>query len=267
MNIKPLPLLSALALAWALLAGCSTMSDTSRAHTRAPYEPTALIIADEHGPLSADELDLRRPAIINYLVNRGYMNSPDALVDNPAEASRFIRVILSADGGFRITEFTLGNRARQIVTSNHIPGHSDSSYSSRGYTHYSAYANQPYYYEPPVIYIPPPPYSPPHDQTHHPRHDYRPRDNDNRNHPPHPDRPDDARRHPPRSDDGREHPRRDHDPGNGRNWSDGPGRSTNPPPTPPPAPSYTPPPPRNDPPPAKHDNHRLDENRHRPNEP
>lgn len=268
MNTKPLPLLSLLALAAALLAGCSTMLDKSQARTSAPFEPTALIIADEDGPLTADELELRRPAIISYLVSRGYLSNRSALVDNPAEASRFIRVILSSGGGFRITEFTLGNRARQIVTSSYIPGHSDSYNYTSDYRYYSSYANQPYYYEPPVVHTPPPPYSPPKDRNDRPRHDYRRHDNNDRNHRPRTDQPDDTDRRPRRSDDGREHPRRDHDPGSGRNWSGGTHRDPNAAPaSPPPAPVYSPPPPRNDLRPAQAHGEARFEERHRPNEP
>lgn len=101
----------------ACLAGCqSRVEAPPAAQTRAPFEPTAIIIADERGPLDADELARRRPGIIQYLVSRGYLQSPDAVVENPALASRFIRVVLSPGGSFRITEFTLGNRARQIQT-------------------------------------------------------------------------------------------------------------------------------------------------------
>lgn len=135
MNPRPLALALAFAIAIAGLTGCSTVREPSRARTAAPFEPTALIIADERGPLTADELAAHRPAIIQYLVNRGYLESPDALVDNPAVASRFIRVILSPGGSFRITEFTLGNRARHITTTSFIPGHSDDygEYGRHGY--------------------------------------------------------------------------------------------------------------------------------------
>jgi len=116
--MNPLPLLRALLLATGLatLAGCQHVVAPPTPQTLAPFEPTAIIIADERGPLDADELARRRPGIIQYLVARGYLQSPDAVVDNPALASRFIRVVLSSGGGFRITEFTLGNRARQIHT-------------------------------------------------------------------------------------------------------------------------------------------------------
>ncbi len=258
MNAKPLSFLFALALACTLLAGCQTVLDATQARTAAPFEPTALIIADEDGPLTADELALRRPAIISYLVNRGYLDTPNALVDNPAAASRFIRVILSAGGGFRITEFTLGNRARRIVTSSYIPGHADSYHYSSGYGYYSSYVNQPYYYEPPVVYTPPPPYTPPKDRNDHPDHDYRPRDNDNRNHSPRADRREDPGRHYRRGDDGRDRTPRDHDSGSGRNWSGGHRRDNTPAPAPapPPAPSYSPPP-RNDPPPPSERDERI----------
>lgn len=240
MNAKPLPFLFALALACTLLAGCQTMLDTTQARTAAPFEPTALIIADESGPLSADELAARRPAIISYLVSRGYLSDPGALVDNPADASRFIRVILSAGGGFRITEFTLGNRARQIVTSSYIPGHSDSYAHSSGYGYHSSYLNQPHYHEPPVVHAPPPP-----KDRHDPRRrDYRPRDHDNQ---PRPDRTGDTGRLHRRYDDDRDRPPRDRDSGHGRNGSGGNHRDH--PPAPPPAPVYSPPP-QNDPPPV-----------------
>lgn len=110
-----------LLLALASLSGCNALREPSSAHTSAPYEPTALIIADESRPLTVEELAAQRPAIVAYLVKRGYLKTADAIVDNPAQASRIIRVILSPSGSFRITEFTLGNRARRIMTSSFTP--------------------------------------------------------------------------------------------------------------------------------------------------
>lgn len=119
MSVQPLALFLLLTLA--SLAGCNALREPSSAHTAAPYEPTALIIADETRPLTVEELAAQRPAIVAYLVRRGYLETPDAIVDNPAQASRIIRVILSPSGSFRITEFTLGNRARRIMTSSFAP--------------------------------------------------------------------------------------------------------------------------------------------------
>lgn len=177
MTPKPLALSLAIAFAVAGLTGCNTMMEPSRARTSAPYEPTALIIADETGPLTADELAAHRPAIIQYLVSRGYLETPDALVDNPAAASRFIRVILSPGGSFRITEFTLGNRARQVITSSYIPGHSDDydGYGRYGYYNYltaRAYNDPPAYSPAPSAPAPDYQPAPPSDR----RGNYRPTD-------------------------------------------------------------------------------------------
>lgn len=122
MHAQPAALILLLALA--PLAGCNALREPSSAHTTAPYEPTALIIADESRPLTVEELAAQKPAIVAYLVKRGYLETADAIVDNPAQASRIIRVILSPSGSFRITEFTLGNRARRIMTSSFAPGRS-----------------------------------------------------------------------------------------------------------------------------------------------
>lgn len=164
-----------LLLASASFVGCGTVQDASSARTSAPFEPTALIIADESGPLTADELATHRPAIIEYLVRRGYLETPDTLVDNPALASRFIRVILSPGGSFRITEFTLGNRARQIITTSYYPGHSDDYHDARyGYYNYTnARPDHPRFDPGPAT--PPAVQPPPGSRPERPRDETRPR--------------------------------------------------------------------------------------------
>jgi hypothetical protein len=155
--------------------GCGHLQETTSARTSAPFEPTALIIADETGPLTADELAAHRPAIVAYLVRRGYLETPEALVDNPALASRFIRVILSPGGSFRITEFTLGNRARQIITTSYYPGHSDDYHDARyGYYNYTN-ARPDYPRVDPGPAIPPTMQPPPSSPPDRPRDDNRPR--------------------------------------------------------------------------------------------
>lgn len=237
MIAKPPALVLTLILALGWLAGCNTVSDVNSARTAAPFEPTALIIADETGPLTADELATHRPKIIQYLVSRGYLKTPDALVDNPALASRFIRVILSPGGGFRITEFTLGNRARQIITTSFYPGHSDDYYDHGRYGYYLG--AQPYYEIPaPRRAAPPDSYRPPTGK------------------PPVVQRPtgDHPRRHGRRvNPEGRsETPRSDYADRGGGNGGSGSA------PTPP---SYAPPEPRSADGDSRH------EERHRPNEP
>lgn len=156
-TLPPIRALVLLALALASVAGCQRVAEPARHQTRAPFEPTALIIADERGPLDADELARRRPAVIQYLVSRGYLSSPDALVDNPAQASRFIRVVFSPGGSFRITEFTLGNRARQIHTTSSLPGRSLSLMGAETYLHLGHGSADPYIlYEPLLPYSAPP---------------------------------------------------------------------------------------------------------------
>jgi hypothetical protein len=121
MNFPRLILPTAIVAAVLSIAGCGQATSPTIAQTRAPTEPTALIIADEGGPLSAEAMAIRRPMVVQYLVSRGYISSPDDLVDNPAGASRFIRVVFAPGGGFRITEFTLGNRSRQMLFSGFAP--------------------------------------------------------------------------------------------------------------------------------------------------
>lgn len=185
MTPKPLAFLPALALAAAALPGCNSTLDTTQARTAAPFEPTALFIVDETRPLTVEELAAQRPAIVGYLVRRGYLESPGALVDNPALASRIIRVILSPSGSFRISEFTLGNRARHIVTTRIIPGHSDGyDYSYGYYLTARPYPEPPAYSPapsaPPGGYQPTPPADRP-PRVHRP--DERPRRHERRIHP------------------------------------------------------------------------------------
>ncbi|HYC70115.1 MAG TPA: hypothetical protein VEB66_02850 [Opitutaceae bacterium] len=192
----------ALLVASAWLAGCTTVQDASSARTAAPFEPTLLIIADERGPLTADELAAHRPAIVDYLVRRGYLESPDEVIDNPALASRFIRVILSPGGSFRITEFTLGNRARQVITAGYYPGHSDDYPDHTRYGYYNYYNARPDYprTDPgPTLAPPASPPSAPAPSIERPRTDERPRRFERRINP--------EGRGPERSP--REHPRND----------------------------------------------------------
>ena len=206
----------------------------------------------ETGSLSPEQLAAERERVIDYLRSREVLSATDVLVDDLATADRIIRVVVGADGGYKISYFGDNRQLAWSPSRRAAPSVTDDWYLSSapyafgflgaGYLYYDygwpyfdywhRYGSSPYgpgypgyaYRPPPVVVVPPPPAKP--DRPHGPRPDKPdrpPKSPDVAGHPghPHPRPPQagpDGRPGRPARPDVAPRPGRGNPPDGGRDW-------------------------------------------------
>ncbi|HET7535233.1 MAG TPA: hypothetical protein VFJ90_02180 [Candidatus Didemnitutus sp.] len=172
------------ALVTTILSGCHSVPANKPAVTYILPPPTALVITVESAAMTEEEYQARRSELINYLIERGYIQSEGDLVAEEAGARRLIRATLGADGGFKISVFNFESEAvadPAVVVAAEIPAYYYDDYYYYGFAPvpFYGYASWPAYYPiyPSYPLCPPPsyphvPYCAPAAPSHH--SNYRP---------------------------------------------------------------------------------------------
>jgi len=103
MPVRKAFLLGTLAGLLFFLSGCNTAQSASPRRVERPT--TALLIVPENGKLDAGQIAAEREQVLAYLRDRGIVSAADVLVDDLSTADRIVRVVIGADGGYKISIF------------------------------------------------------------------------------------------------------------------------------------------------------------------
>jgi hypothetical protein len=98
------------AIAVSVLSGCYAPPQPPLVRHQVPYEPppppeppsVAVLVSSETPRIAPSLAEQRRPQIMDYLRERGYLRADERVVNDAARADRIIRVALQDDGSYRV---------------------------------------------------------------------------------------------------------------------------------------------------------------------